>query len=152
MDFSRQFQQSLVAVSVDANKCNDRINHIIMSLLLLAIEGGKGSTKAMLLCIQGMQFFQQTGRRDSNTFMGDQPGSNPLQGLCQDNGAAQACWLMLSSLMMRVYRKGGHVSTMTLPVSGTPIEFMGKIFVDNTDLLTTLQDTFSVTDTTHCTN
>ena len=54
--------------------------------------------------------------------------------------------------MMRVYRKGGHVSTMTLPVSGTPIEFMGKIFVDNTDLLTTLQDTFSVTDTTHCTN
>jgi hypothetical protein len=75
-----------------------------------------------------------------------------LQGLCQDNGAAQACWLMLSSLMMRVYRKGGHVSTMTLPVSGTPIEFMGKIFVDNTDLLTTLQDTFSVTDTTHCTN
>jgi hypothetical protein len=40
MDFSRQFQQSLVAVSENANKCNDRINHIIMSLLLLAIEGG----------------------------------------------------------------------------------------------------------------
>ncbi len=46
--------------------------------------------------------------------------------------------------MMRVYRKGGHVSTMASPVSGKPIEFMGKIFVDDTDLLTMLQDVFSV--------
>jgi hypothetical protein len=53
---------------------------------------------------------------------------------------------MLSSLMMRVYRKGGHISMITSPVSGTPIEFMGKIFVDDTDLLTMLQDTFSVTE------
>jgi hypothetical protein len=45
-----------------------------------------------------------------------------------------------------VYRKGGHVSTMASPVSGTPIKFMGKIFVDNTDLLTMLQDVFSVTE------
>jgi hypothetical protein len=48
--------------------------------------------------------------------------------------------------MIRVYRKGGHISMITSPVSGTPIEFMGKIFVDDTDLLTMLQDTFSVTE------
>ncbi len=35
---------------------------------------------------------------------------------------------------------------MTSPVSGTSIEFMGEIFVDNTDLLTMLQDNFSVTE------
>jgi hypothetical protein len=146
MDLSRQLRQPLVAVSADADKCYNRINHIIMSLLLLAIGVDEGSINAMLLCIQGMQFFQRTGQGDSNTFMGNQPSSNPLQGLCQGNGAAPACWLMLSSLMMRVYRKGGHISMITSPVSGTPIEFMGKIFVDDTDLLTMLQDTFSVTE------
>ncbi len=38
-DLSRQFRQPLVAVSANADKCYDRINHIIMSLLLLAIGG-----------------------------------------------------------------------------------------------------------------
>jgi hypothetical protein len=53
---------------------------------------------------------------------------------------------MLSSLMMSVYRQGGHVSTLASPIGGTPIEFMGKIFVDDTDLLTMLQDVFSVSE------
>jgi hypothetical protein len=51
--------------------------------------------------------------------------------------------------MMSMYRKGGHVSTITSPISGTPIEFMGEIFVDNTNLLTMLQDTFSVPEILH---
>jgi hypothetical protein len=83
MDLSRLFGQPLVAVSVEANKCYDRINHIIMSLLLLAIGGDEGPIKAMLLCIQEMHFSQRMGRGDSNTFMGGRPSSNLLQGLCQ---------------------------------------------------------------------
>jgi hypothetical protein len=46
--------------------------------------------------------------------------------------------------MMSVYRKGGHVLTITSPISRALIEFMGKIFVDDTDLHTMLQATFSV--------
>ena len=42
MYLSRQFRQPMVAVSADADKCYDRINHIIMSLLLLAIGGEDG--------------------------------------------------------------------------------------------------------------
>ncbi len=118
MDLSRQFRQPLAAVLADADKCYDRINHIIMSLLLLAMGGDKGSINAMMMPIQQMRFFQRTGRGDLNTFMGGQPGTNPLQGLCQGNGAAPACWLMLSSLMMSIYRRGNHVSTLVLPISG----------------------------------
>jgi hypothetical protein len=120
MDLSRQYRQPLVAVSVDADKCYDRINHIIMTLLLLAIGGNKRSIKAMLSCIQEMRFFQCTGRGDSDTFMGGQPSSNLLQGLCQGNGATPGCWLMLSSLMMSAYKKGGHGSTLISPISGIP--------------------------------
>ncbi len=140
MDLSRQFQPPLAAVSADADKRYNRINHIIMSLLLLAIGGDKGSINAMMTPIQQMRFFQRTGRGDSNTFMGGQPGTNPLQGLCQCNGAAPACWLMLSSLMMSVYRRGNHVSTLVSPISREAIKFMGEIYVDDMDLLTILLD------------
>jgi hypothetical protein len=44
--------------------------------------------------------------------------------------------------MMSVYRRGNHVSTLVLPITGDVIEFMGEIYVDNTDLLTILQDVF----------
>ncbi len=70
MDLSRQFRQPLAAVSANADKCYDRINHIIMSLLLLAIGGDEGSINAMMTPIQQMRFFQRTGRGDLNTFMG----------------------------------------------------------------------------------
>jgi hypothetical protein len=42
MDLSRQLQLPLVAILVDADKCYDRINHIVMSLLLLALTGEQG--------------------------------------------------------------------------------------------------------------
>jgi hypothetical protein len=74
--------------------------------------------------------------------MGGQSEVNPLQGLCQGNRAAPACWIMVSSLMMLVYRKQGHISTLVSPISGTKIEFMGEIYVDNTDLLTILADEY----------
>ena len=87
MDLSRQMKHPLATMSADADKCYDRINHIIMSLLLLAIVGSIGSNVAMLFPIQTMKFFQRTARGDSNMFMGGQSKENPLQGLCQGNGA-----------------------------------------------------------------
>jgi hypothetical protein len=61
MDLSCQFRQLLVAVSANADKCYDQINHIIMSLLLLAVGGEDGPISTMFRPIQQMRFFQQTG-------------------------------------------------------------------------------------------
>jgi hypothetical protein len=109
-----------------------------MSLLLRAITGNPDAISAMLTPIQRMKFYQRTGRGDSNTFMGGHPKDSPLQGLCQGNGCAPACWLMLSLLLMRCYHKEGHELMVTSPISGKTIEFMGEIYVDDTDLLTFL--------------
>jgi hypothetical protein len=135
MDMSRQFRQPLLAISADADKCYDRINHIVMSLLLQVIVGKTGAVDAMLTPIQSMKFFQRTGRGDSNTHMGVRSESNPLQGLCQGNSCASACWLMLISLIMACYKKAGYRSSIVSPMSGVSIEFMGKIYVDDSDLL-----------------
>ena len=48
MDLSRQLRHPLATMSADADKCYDRINHIIMSLLLLGIIGTIGPVVAML--------------------------------------------------------------------------------------------------------
>ncbi len=47
---------------------------------------------------------------------------------------------------MSVYRKGGHVLTLVSLISRMLIEFLGEIFVDNTDLLAMLQDSFKATE------
>jgi hypothetical protein len=85
-----------------------------------------------------MPFYQRTGRGDSNTIMGGQPEDDPLQGLCQGNGAAPACWLMLCSAIMACYKKSGFDSSITSPMSGDAIKFMGEIYVDVSDLLVCL--------------
>ncbi len=43
---------------------------------------------------------------------------------------------------MNVYRRGDHVSTLVSPISRKTIEFMGEIYVDDTNLLTILPEVF----------
>jgi hypothetical protein len=135
MNISCQLHHHLVTMSADADKCFDHINHIIMSLLLLAIIGCIGNIVAMLHPIQTMKFFQRTAGGDSTTFMGSRGKDNPLQGLCQGNGAAPACWLMLSSVLMHCYQRQGFGLRIISPMSGAVIDFLGEIYVDDTDLI-----------------
>ena len=134
-DLSRQLRLPMGSVSADASNCYDRINHIIMSLLLFAITGWIGAIAALLAPIQSMKFFQRTGLGDSTTFMGGPDLPRVLQGLCQGNGAAPACWTMLSAVLMHCYRLEGFGARLLSPISRLLIEFMGTIFVDDTDLV-----------------
>jgi hypothetical protein len=61
MDLSRQLRQPLVAVSADANKCYNRINHIIMSLLLLALGGMKDQYKHCCRAFKVCDFSNEQG-------------------------------------------------------------------------------------------
>ena len=108
-----------------------------MSLLLMAIVGSVGSIVSMLFLIQMMKFFQRTAQGDSTTFMGGRGKDNPLQGLCQGNGAAPACWLMLSSVLMHCYKRQGFGSRILSPISGAIIDFLGEIYVNDTNLVVT---------------
>ena len=121
MGISRQMHHPMASTSADAANCYDRINHIIMAYLLLTITGSVGLITALLFPIQIMKFFQHMGHGDSTTFMGGQNRAmnRLLQGLCQGNGAAPACWLMLSSVLMHCYEREGHGSSVLSPMSMT---------------------------------
>jgi hypothetical protein len=96
-----------------------------MSLLLLAIIGSMGPMVAMLHPIQAMKFFQWTTRGDLTKFMRGWGRDNPLQGFCQGNGAALACWPIISLLLMHGYRRKGFGSRILSPISGVIIDFLG---------------------------
>ena len=144
MDLSKLSRAPMVAISADADKCYDRINHVILSLVLRAVCGESGVVRAMLQPIQQMQYFQRTGRGDSNTYMGGRPAGDPLHGICQGNGAGPAMWLILSSLMAKIYGEDGHGSFLISPITKEVAKFMGQIFVDDTDLLKFLQGLYDI--------
>jgi hypothetical protein len=84
-----------------------------------------GPVVAMIHPIQSMKFYQHTACGDSKTFMGGRGQVNPLQGLCQGNEAASACWLIISFVLMHCYQHKGFGSWIILPISGAIIDFLG---------------------------
>jgi hypothetical protein len=47
------------------------------------------------------------------------------------------CWLMLSSILMHCYQRQGFGSCIISPISRAIINFLGEIYVDDTDLIIT---------------
>ena len=56
-DLSRQSRHPMAVVSVDAAQCYDRVNHVIMSLLWLALNRHVGPIAVILSCLQTMRVF-----------------------------------------------------------------------------------------------
>ncbi len=81
-----------------------------------------------------MAAMQRTARENLTTFMGGREKDNFLQGLCQGNGASPACWLMISAsdALLSVPSYG---SQLISPISGTIIDFLGEMYINNTDLI-----------------
>jgi hypothetical protein len=70
-DLSRQARQPMAVVSADAAYCYDRVNHVIMLLVWLALTNGNiPAIVSTLICLQTMKFFQRTGFGESRTFFG----------------------------------------------------------------------------------
>ena len=69
-DILRQARYHMAVVSVDAEKCYDRVNHVFMSLVWLALVNHIGSISIALACLKFMKFLQSTGFGDSTSFCG----------------------------------------------------------------------------------
>ena len=57
-----------------------------------------------------------------------------LHGMCQGNGAAPAAWLVLSTVLIRIYNRRGHGACLRTPTMRCLLDQMGVCFVDDTDL------------------
>eukprot|EP00804_Cyclotella_cryptica_P019428 CCRYP_006609-RA/>CCRYP_006609-RA protein AED:0.28 eAED:0.24 QI:0/0/0/1/0/0/2/0/323 len=102
-DASRQSRIPIGIVSADAESCYDRIAHVFTSLVFQAIGVGVTALAVMLSSIQKMKFHLRTGLGESKDYMTAAPGKI-IQGMCQGNTAAPACWSMISAVLIAVYK------------------------------------------------
>ena len=53
-DLRRNARHSMVVVTVDAEQCYDKVNHVIVALVLCAVIGNGGPIQMILTCLQTM--------------------------------------------------------------------------------------------------
>ena len=80
-----------------------------------------------------MQVFLWTGWGESNSFIGGDL-LKTLHGMCQGNRAALAAWLVLSTVLIRIYKRRGHGARLMTPINRCLLDQVGVCFVDDTDL------------------
>jgi hypothetical protein len=135
-DLSRQARHPMMVVSVDAANCYDRVSHVIMSLVWLALTANAPAIVATLICHQMMKFFQWTGFGDSKTFFGGQFHTPHVMGLGQSNHAAPPSWIRLSAVMVNIYKQLDLGTEIHFPILDNIIHTMGAMYVNNLDLYT----------------
>ena len=124
----------MVVVSVDAEKCYDRVNHLLMSLDWLALANHLGSISIALSCLQPMKFFQRTGFGDSTSFVEGKLSGIKWCGIGQGSKGAPASWLQMSSMIVNAYKAMDYGAAMMDPVTRLLIHSIRCLFMDNTDL------------------
>ena len=132
-DISRQKKLPLCIISTNAVNCYNRVHHTILTLLFLALGVHTGTISAMLRSMQMMIFFLRTGWGESKGFIGGNI-LKILHGLCQGNGAAPASWLVLSYVLITIYKNLGFGSRVESPITRVWLDIMGVLYVDDTDL------------------
>ena len=136
LDLARQSRRPMALVSIDAAQCYDRVNHLIMSLVWLALGVQRSAIAIILNCLQNMKLFTRTGFGDSSSFIGGHDQQIPFCGLGQGSKAAPASWLQLSTMIINAYRAQGHGATFEDPVTKTLSKSIGCVYVDDTDIYT----------------
>ena len=136
LDLSRQTRLPMALVSVDAAQCYDRVNHLMMSLVWLALGVQRSAIAIILNCLQNMKIFTRTGFGDSTSFFGGPNQAVSFCGLGQGSKAAPASWLQLSTMIINAYKRQGHGAIFVDPVTKSTSRSIGCVFVDDTDIYT----------------
>ncbi len=107
-----------------------------MLLVWLVLTGNTPAIVAMLICLQTMKFFQQTGFGNSKSFSGGPRYEPYMMGLEQGNRAVPPSWIQLSAVMVNLCKQLGLGTDIHDPITNDIIHSMGAMFVDNLDLYT----------------
>ena len=131
-DLSRQSRTPISIVSVDASQCYDRVNHVITSLVWLALVGVVGPAKVLLHCLQTVKLFQRTGHGGSSTFTRGK--GFYFMGMGQSSRGAPPSWICPSSVIVGILRKLKHGTRIIDLMTRSLIHSVGAMFVDDSDL------------------
>jgi hypothetical protein len=135
-DDSRFKRKAMAICSNDAKGCYDRIIHSIAYICLRRLGIPRTPLLSMFRTIQSMSHHVRTAYGDSKSTYGPSlPGTTPLMGLLQGNGAAGTGWTAVSSVIVEAMRRQRFGYSTQGPISKEPLEFVCFQFVDDTDLV-----------------
>ena len=140
MDLMRQKVRAGSMISNDAKSCFDRILHLI-AFLCMARQGiSYTALTSMFLTLQNAHHHVRTAFGVSKTSYGGKKHhqtSLPSHGIGQGNGAATACWAVISSILITLMVQAGLCATFTMALSASILTVACLAFVDDTDLFFT---------------
>ena len=142
-DLWRQKKTPAILLSNDAKSCYDRMSHPAISLALQRMGIQKGPIESMLTALQELKHFVRTGYGDSERFFDCSILDVPCQGSGQGNGAGPCIWALISTPIFDLMRDKNFGSKFRTAVSNELLHLAGYAFVDDTDLIQSVDEDVS---------
>ena len=144
-DIARQEHRSMALCSNDAKSCFDRILHAIATICMRRVGVSKKTCLMMFGTLTQAKHYIRTNYGDS-----DKAYSCieiPFQGIYQGNGAGPGIWLLVSIPIINMLKTAGFGFNVRTVISGDSFSFVCYTFVDDSDVVHSLQDTNTTNDT-----
>ncbi len=124
---------------MDADNCYNQISHPMASMVFQAFGVPTPAIKSMLATIQNIKFFLRTGFGNLDSYAGGDydESDDPIrtQGMCQGNGASPTAWMVTSIPMIATHKRKGHGAHFIAKILENTGHLVGRLFVDDTDLI-----------------
>jgi hypothetical protein len=133
-DTSKVMHHPIAISEMDFSDCYDRAAHNVSSIALQAHGIPRNSAAMMLTTLQTMQLFLRTGFGKSSDSYGG-TSEDPTMGFGQGNGAAPPAFTVLSSLVVKAYRRLGHGANLSSAMLRRVFVLAAVMYVDDTDLV-----------------
>lgn len=146
LDVSKQMRQPCVIVANDARSCYDRI--VLVAAYCSMMKYGIPSKAAQSMCttIARLEHSIRTAYGDSQSTYGGQQWDRIPHGIGQGNGAGPALWACVSSPLLDILREQGYGATYQSPITNTTLKLAGFAFVDDADLIQTIEPGMAIKD------
>ena len=128
-----------IICSNDAKLCFNHIIHSIFAICLRRLGVHENPIKSTIETLQNLEHHVRTAFGDSKGFY---KGSvdNPLQGIVQGYGTTSMGWISISSPLIDMMREEGFSLDLWNTLSSMALQMVCFAFVDDTDLVNTLED------------
>jgi hypothetical protein len=148
-DITRYSKQRLGLTGCDLSSCYDRVTHTPAMLAMASYGIPLSPLHSMFSTIQNCTSTIRTAFGESvRSFGGHDAAYIALpMGLGQGNGSGPSVWTIISSKMFEVLYKHNLSSFFRTPISKIALELCGFAFVDDTDLVCTIDHTSSSVET-----
>ena len=85
----------------------------------------------------------KTGYDVSQPVCGNKDEDKPIAGIGQGNGLGFSLWCLFNTIIIKPYKRKGHGTIITTPISKKEVFLLGFVFVGDADLVTVANNAYT---------